>query len=645
MPVESKIDITANDKGVSATINRITKNFNEAERNLKGFGGGISSTLGSLSSFLNPTVAVSAAVSGVVTGLGYMVKSSIDTADKIYNMAQKVGISTEELSLLNYVAEMSDVDLESLGTTIAKLNRNISDSSKGQGEASKAFRALGIDVKNVNGDIKTADIILMEIAERFQYLPDGPQKTALAMELMGRSAANMIPFLNLGAEGIEKLKKEAKELGLEISEEMGERADSFNDKVFRLEKFVRGTAQGIAEDLLPALESMADWFYDNRGFIVETISETVKELNVLGFLLQNPSDANILNFMSNGFDMVIPKAIRKTDEEMKVLKNEIMYVVDAAGKVQEIVIVSDADLEKRKLAKLIEDTEASERAAKKLQEQWDTTSLSLNRDMAVSGLNEFDTKLFNINSKVEDLYKKFGNKPLIKTFGETLTNAMVSGMVNDSIAESIAEEEVLMQEQMSIMDTDLLHAIDVSMQKRDLIYEEMEIRREQIEDEINLQMMREQGLSTSFGNMARASEIFYQLGGKQAKAAFVAYKAFSIAEAIMSTYSAATAALKPPPIGLGPVWGIPLAVSTVALGLANVARISSASPGNSSGGGISSNYNPTLPSNNYNNDTTNNSQNISITLYTNNSDPDEIIRTLIPALEKYNKYGGSINIK
>ncbi len=52
-----------------------------------------------------------------------------------------------------------------------------------------------------------------------------------------------------------------------------------------------------------------------------------------------------------------------------------------------------------------------------------------------------------------------------------------------------------------------------------------------------------------------------------------AYKAVAIAQTIIETYKAATAALAPPPVGLGPVLGPILAGITVISGFENVAQI------------------------------------------------------------------------
>ena len=47
-------------------------------------------------------------------------------------------------------------------------------------------------------------------------LPDGAEKTALAIELFGKSGADLIPFLNQGREGVGALTAELQDLGVQI---------------------------------------------------------------------------------------------------------------------------------------------------------------------------------------------------------------------------------------------------------------------------------------------------------------------------------------------------------------------------------------------------------------------------------------------
>jgi hypothetical protein len=75
----------------------------------------------------------------------------------------------------------------------------------------------------------------------------------------------------------------------------------------------------------------------------------------------------------------------------------------------------------------------------------------------------------------------------------------------------------------------------------------------------------------------------------QMQTMFALQKASQIANAMIATYSAAAAALAPPPLGLGPVFGPPVAAAAIAAGLANIAVIAAQEvPGLAEGTRISS---------------------------------------------------------
>ena len=86
--------------------------------------------------------------------------------------------------------------------------------------------------------------------------------------------------------------------------------------------------------------------------------------------------------------------------------------------------------------------------------------------------------------------------------------------------------------------------------------------------------IRTQTLIGGFGALAGAMS---QLFGES--------KAFAIAQALINTYQAVTAALAAPP---GPPWTIPFAVAAGVFGLAQVQKIRSSNPGGGGGGSISS---------------------------------------------------------
>jgi hypothetical protein len=191
-----------------------------------------------------------AAAGGAIAGI---TKRAIDAADQTRKAAQMVGMSAKEFSTLRFAADQSGVAMETLRTSLARMSVNIADAARGTGTAAQAFRLLGIEVRNSDGTLKSNREILGQVAERFAKMQDGAQKTALAVDIFGRSGANLIPMLNQGAEGIEQLEDRARALGLEISDKTAAQAEKFNDLLSQLGNLATGLGNDIAAKLLPSL--------------------------------------------------------------------------------------------------------------------------------------------------------------------------------------------------------------------------------------------------------------------------------------------------------------------------------------------------------------------------------------------------------
>ena len=80
-----------------------------------------------------------------------------------------------------------------------------------------------------------------------------------------------------------------------------------------------------------------------------------------------------------------------------------------------------------------------------------------------------------------------------------------------------------------------------------------------------IKLTGQQKLNIVANTMGQIASVF----GEESKAG----KALAIGQTLISTYTAAAAALKPPPEGAGPIWGIPVAAGAVLSGLMNVKKI------------------------------------------------------------------------
>lgn len=197
------------------------------------------------------------------TGLAALTKNAINSADEIGKAAQKIGISTESLSGLAYAAGLSDVSMDQLKTGFIQLNKSIVESRDPASEAANAFKYLGVETKNADGSARKADDVFKDVADRFSKMPDGINKTALAVEIFGKSGADLIPMLNAGKDGLEKMRLEAEKLGLIVSTETAKSAEEFNDSITRMGNAVTGVGLSIAKEVLPTLNKLAAELIDN----------------------------------------------------------------------------------------------------------------------------------------------------------------------------------------------------------------------------------------------------------------------------------------------------------------------------------------------------------------------------------------------
>jgi hypothetical protein len=205
------------------------------------------------------TAAFAATVTGLATGLAAAVKSVVNTADEMTKAAQKTGIAMDELQKLSHVAKLSGVSSEQLQGSIGRLTKGMADFAKGgASESAKAIKAVGVEVKNSDGTMRSSSDVLGDIAEKFSRYRDGAEKSALALAIFGRAGLQMIPMLNGGKDAVEDARKELQDFGAVASDQLGKDSERLNDNLSRIGTFFTGIATQVAEKVVPAIANLSD---------------------------------------------------------------------------------------------------------------------------------------------------------------------------------------------------------------------------------------------------------------------------------------------------------------------------------------------------------------------------------------------------
>lgn len=208
------------------------------------------------------------ALAGIVSGFSVaavtqMVKSSIDFADSLNDLSQKTGIAVETLGGLGYASQQSGSSLEGVAVGVGKLAQKMADAAGGGAETSRMFKALGVSATDASGELRSTDAVLFALADRFAGWEDGPEKAALAVQVFGKSGADMIPVLNEGGEKLRAMIADYQKYS-GVTTDTAARADAFNDTLGKIHMMQGALGRSIASALLPTLQAIADVFVEAK---------------------------------------------------------------------------------------------------------------------------------------------------------------------------------------------------------------------------------------------------------------------------------------------------------------------------------------------------------------------------------------------
>ncbi len=246
---------------------KLTAGLRRAQQRLKAFGDGVRAA----------GMRLTALGAGVLAPLAASVRVFSTTGDALEKMSRRTGISVEALSELGFAAEQSGANLETLETGVRIMQRSIGDAERGLSTATEAFDELNLTVDKLRTLSPEEQFKL--VADRLSQVTDPAKRTALAMQLLGRSGTRLLPLLDGGAAGIEELQKQARSLGLTVSTETAQDAALLNDtlnilwRVLKQGVFVIGSALApmvtdLTGRIAKAIVSINDWIRSNRGLIV-----------------------------------------------------------------------------------------------------------------------------------------------------------------------------------------------------------------------------------------------------------------------------------------------------------------------------------------------------------------------------------------
>ena len=200
------------------------------------------------------------AAGGGAFALGTEAATAAAEASKFASM---VGLSTGNWQEYAGAATMAGMEADELASLMLTLQERAVNAARGEKGDIEMLKLMGISAKTAKGELKNADTLLLELADRVKKMREAGEmgKAAGIMnQLGGEEGARLLDLLKNGREGLLAMRKEARELGLVLSDEALESALEYGSAINRVKATFRGMGLTLGTAFLLPLTKLLDKF-------------------------------------------------------------------------------------------------------------------------------------------------------------------------------------------------------------------------------------------------------------------------------------------------------------------------------------------------------------------------------------------------
>ena len=206
---------------------------------------------------------ISTAAAAVTAAIGALTVKSGKWADDMNTMSKVYRINTKDLQRYSAAAELVDVDVETIARSHTKLEKSMSSAAKGTGANAEAFKKLGVSIVDSNGELRKGDDVWQDVIKALGNVGNETERDALAMQLMGKSAAELNPLIEDGGKTYKDLANTLNKYDLDfIDQDTLDKANEFNDSLDTIKAVGMVAFQQLgtqlASYLAPAMEKVVD---------------------------------------------------------------------------------------------------------------------------------------------------------------------------------------------------------------------------------------------------------------------------------------------------------------------------------------------------------------------------------------------------
>jgi lambda family phage tail tape measure protein len=204
----------------------------------------------------------------------------VESMLKVKDASERIGTSVEGAGRLVQIAKITGDEFATIEGGIIKMNKALAGSDDEAKGAAHALAAIGLSIKDLR-QLDPAEAF-GKIATKLNEFGDSGGKTALVMDIFGKSGAQLLPFLKDYVELSGTVSK--------VTEEQAEMADRYDRNLRRLEATKQELYKVISLQLLPVADA----------FVQALINTNTETTGVRGAAKDLANDGTMKSFFREG---------------------------------------------------------------------------------------------------------------------------------------------------------------------------------------------------------------------------------------------------------------------------------------------------------------------------------------------------------
>lgn len=292
-----------------ASIEKLIAGIDKATDAVKGFAKPFEE-LQSNFALIGEAIAAAFAVERIAAFFENMAELGVQTQ----RTAALLGISTQAVSGLDIAAKASGGSLEGMTMSLERFGLALVKGDAGSKQQSAALSALGMSAKDFVG-VPLPDV-LAKLSDSFAVMKDGIDKDAIAMALLGRGGAQMIPIFNQGSHAFEEFADMAKRAGTAMSEETAVGFEHTHLGLIEMEKSFQGVGISVASIFKPAFDGLVKVLTD----LVQGFNNSIREGGTFKTVL------DVLSVGARGLATALVIAVAATETLWEVMKSVVFAI-------------------------------------------------------------------------------------------------------------------------------------------------------------------------------------------------------------------------------------------------------------------------------------------------------------------------------